>query len=115
MERDVHTVGEGRNLSLFERFVRSCAGRVGGLLNLSSLGSDAGVSHTTAQRWLSILKASHVAFRLPPFHANLAKRLVKSPKPYFYDMGWLPISSASNMPDSLPPVRFAVTCSRTRW
>ncbi len=87
VERDVRRFGEIRNLANFRRFVRLCAGRVGQLANLSSLGADAGVSHTTASHWLNILEASHVVFRLPPFHANIRKRLVKTPKLYFHDVG----------------------------
>ena len=64
-----------------------CAGRVGQIANLSSLGADAGVSHTTARHWLPVLEASYVVFQLPPFFANIRKRLVKSPKLYFYDVG----------------------------
>ncbi len=87
VERDVRRMGEVRNLSSFRRFVRLCAGRVGQLINLSALGSDAGVSHTTAREWLTVLEASYVVFQLPPYHANIRKRLVKSPKLYFYDVG----------------------------
>ena len=87
VERDVRRMGEIRNLSSFRRFVRLCAGRVGQLLNLSALGSDAGVSHTTAREWLTVLEASYIVFQLPPYHANIRKRLIKSPKLYFYDVG----------------------------
>ena len=87
VERDVRRLGEIRNLSGFRRFARLCAGRVGQLVNLSSLGSDAGVSHTTAREWLTVLEASYIIFQLPPFHANIRKRLVKSPKFFFYDAG----------------------------
>ena len=87
VERDVRRLGEIRNLSSFRLFVRLCAGRVGQLVNLSSLGSDAGVSHTTAREWLTVLETSYVIFQLPPFYANIRKRLVKSPKFYFYDVG----------------------------
>ena len=87
VERDVRRMGEIRNLSSFRRFVRLCAGRVGQLVNLSSLGSDAGVSHTTARQWLTLLETSYIVFQLPPYHANIRKRLVKSPKLYFYDVG----------------------------
>ena len=87
VERDVRRIGEIRNLSSFRRFVRLCAGRVGQLANLSSLGADAGVSHTTARHWIAILEASYVLFQLPPFYANIRKRLVKSPRLYFYDVG----------------------------
>ena len=87
VERDVRRLGEIRNLSSFQRFVRLCAGRIGQLTNLVALGSDAGVSHATARHWLNTLEASFIAFRLPPFHANIRKRLVKTPKLYFYDVG----------------------------
>ena len=87
VERDVRRLGGVRNLSSFRRFVRLCAGRVGQLLNLSSLGSDAGVSHATAREWLTLLETSYIAFRQPPFHANIGKRLTKSPKLYFHDVG----------------------------
>ena len=87
VERDVRRIGEIRNLSSFRRFVRLCAGRVGQLANVSALGADAGVSHTTARHWLTVLEASYVVFQLPPFFANIRKRLVKAPKLYFYDAG----------------------------
>ena len=87
VERDVRRLGGVRNLSSFRRFVRLCAGRVGQLVNLSSLGSDAGVSHTTAREWLTLLETSYIIFQQPPFHANIGKRLTKSPKLYFYDVG----------------------------
>ncbi len=87
VERDVRRIGEIRNLSSFRRFVRLCAGRVGQLINLSALGADAGVSHTTVRHWLTILEASYIVFQLPPFFANVRKRLVKSPKLYFHDVG----------------------------
>ena len=87
VERDLRGLSEIRNLSAFRRFVRLCAGRVGQLVNLSSLGADAGVSHTTASHWLTTLEASYIVFQLPPFHANIRKRLVKAPKLYFYDVG----------------------------
>ncbi|MBI5849673.1 MAG: DUF4143 domain-containing protein [Planctomycetes bacterium] len=84
--------GEVREFVTFRRFLGLCAGRVGQLLNLSNLANDAGISHTTAREWISVLEASYVVFRLPPFHANLGKRLIKAPKLYFCDVGlasWL--------------------------
>jgi predicted AAA+ superfamily ATPase len=87
VERDVRQISEIRNLSSFQQFVRLCAGRVGQLLNLHSLGNDVGVSHTTARQWISVLEASYVVFVLPPYYANIGKRLIKSPKLYFYDVG----------------------------
>jgi len=87
VERDVRQISEIRNLSGFRTFVRLCAGRVGQLLNLQALGNDAGVSHSTAREWLSVLEASYIVFVLPPLHANISKRLIKSPKLYFFDVG----------------------------
>ena len=87
VERDVRRSGEIRNLSSFRRFVRLCAGRVGQLVNLTSLGSDVGVSHTTAREWLTVLERSYITFPMRPYHANIRRRLVKSPKLYFYDVG----------------------------
>ena len=87
VERDVRRLGGIRDLSGFRRFVRLCAGRIGQLVNLSSLGADAGVSHTTAREWLSVLETSYIVLQLQPFYANLRKRLIKSPKLYFYDVG----------------------------
>ena len=87
VERDVRRLGEIRNLASFRRFVRLCAGRVGQLINLTSLGSDVGVSHTTVREWLTVLETSYIVFQLPPFHANIRKRLIRSPKLYFYDVG----------------------------
>lgn len=87
IERDVRLLQQINNLDLFVRFTRLCAGRVGQLLNLHSLATDAGVSSTTAQAWLSILKASHIVFTLQPHHKNFNKRLVKTPKLYFTDTG----------------------------
>ncbi len=87
IERDLRQLIQIKNLSQFQKFVRLCAGRTGQLLNLNSLGNDAGVSHTTAREWLSLLEASYMIFLLEPFHRNLGKRLIKSPKLYFYDTG----------------------------
>lgn len=87
VERDVRRSNEIRNLTAFRTFVRLCAGRVGQMLNLNSLGGDVGVSHGTAREWLTILEASYIAFLLPPYYANIRKRLVKSPKLYFCDVG----------------------------
>ncbi len=101
VERDVRDILELRDVGVFSRFIRLCAGRVGQLLNLTSLGNDVSVSHHTVRAWLDVLEASYLVFRLPPWHANVAKRLVKSPKLYFYDTGllcWLlGISSAEQL------------------
>ena len=87
VERDVRKSNEIRNLSSFRRFVQLCSGRIGQLVNFSSLAADTGVSHTTAREWLTILEASYIVFRLHPYYANVRKRLTKSPKLFFYDVG----------------------------
>jgi len=87
VERDIRQLISIKNLTLFERFVRLCAGRVGQLVNLQSLGNDVGVSHTTARSWLTLLEASYVVFLLQPWHTNVSKRQIKTPKLYFYDVG----------------------------
>ena len=87
VERDVRGLTMVRDLSRFQTFLGLCAGRTGQLLNLGQLGNEAGISHPTAREWLSLLEASYIAFRLPPWHANISKRLVKTPKLYFYDVG----------------------------
>jgi len=92
IERDVRTVTNVGDLATFTRFVQLCAGRCGQLLNYTSLAADCGISQPTAKAWLSILEATYIVFRLPPYHANLRKRLVKMPKLHFYDTGlacWL--------------------------
>jgi len=87
IERDLRQLITIQDLNVFQRFITLCAGRVGQLLNLSSLANETGVSHTTARHWLSMLEASYIVFLLPPFHRNISKRLVKSPKLYFFDVG----------------------------
>lgn len=87
VERDVRQLLAVGDLLLFQTFLRLCAGRTGQILNLTSLANDCGISQPTARKWLSVLEASYIVFRLPPFFANLGKRLVKAPKLYFYDVG----------------------------
>ena len=92
IERDVRQLMAVRDLSQFQRFVKMCAARSGQLLNLTALGADCGLSATTAREWLSVLEASYLVMRLQPHHQNFGKRLVKSPKLYFLDVGlmaWL--------------------------
>ena len=89
VERDVRQLVNVRDLETFQRFVRLCAGRSGQILNLSSLANDCGVTHNTARAWISVLEASYILFQLRPHHANFRKRLIKSPKIYFYDSGLL--------------------------
>jgi predicted AAA+ superfamily ATPase len=87
IDRDLRQLIAIKDLILFQRFIKLCAGRIGQLLNVNSLANDTGISHTTARNWLSILEASYVIFLLQPYYRNISKRLVKSPKLYFYDVG----------------------------
>ena len=87
IERDVRTLRSIENLTTFTRFLALCAGRIGQTLNLTSLANDAGVSVNTAKSWLSLLEASFILFQLQPYYKNFNKRLIKSPKIYFYDTG----------------------------
>ncbi len=92
VERDLRQLSAVHDLQRFERFVRLCAGRTGQLLNLNSLGNDAGVSHVTARAWIDLLQTSYIVHLLPPWFTNSGKRLIKAPKLYFYDVGlacWL--------------------------
>lgn len=87
VERDVRLVKNISDLNTFERFIRLCAGRIGQLLNMSSLAVETGVDVKTIGAWLSVLETSFVLFRLQPYHENYNKRIVKMPKLYFYDTG----------------------------
>jgi predicted AAA+ superfamily ATPase len=101
VEKDVRDILNVGDLETFCRFLRLCAGRSGQLLSLSALAGDAGISHTTARRWLSVLEASFLVFLLRPHHRNFNKRLVKSPKLYFLDSGLLCYLLRIRSPDDL--------------
>ena len=87
IERDVRLVRNIGDLSKFIRFIKLCAGRIGQLLNISSLANDCDIAVSTATNWLSLLEASYIIYLLKPDHHNFSKRLVKTPKLYFYDTG----------------------------
>lgn len=87
LERDVRQLKQIEHLGKFQNFIKLCAGRIGQLVNLSSLAQDAGISQPTVRQWISLLEASYIAFTLQPFHQNFNKRLIKMPKLYFYDTG----------------------------
>jgi len=89
IEKDVTELLHVRDLKLFRTFLGLCAGRAGQLLNYSALANECDISHTTTKAWLSILESSYIIFLLQPYHENFNKRLVKSPKLYFYDTGLL--------------------------
>ncbi|MCM8812911.1 MAG: ATP-binding protein [Candidatus Omnitrophica bacterium] len=107
IERDVREIVNVKDLLRFQQFMKLCAGRIGQLLNLVSLSNEAGISHQTARDWLSILEVSFIVFRLPPYYRNFNKRVTKSPKLFFYDVGFaaylLGISNSGQM--SRDPLR----------
>lgn len=87
VERDVRQIKNISDLSAFQTFMKLCAGRVGQVLSLTSLSNDCGMSVPTVKQWLSVLEASYILFMLQPFYRNMGKRVIKSPKLYFYDTG----------------------------
>lgn len=87
VERDLRSLINVKDLSRFQHFLTLLAGRIGQVMNFSSLGNDLGLSSTTIKQWVSVLKASYVVLELPPYFENVGKRVVKSPKLYFTDIG----------------------------
>lgn len=102
ISKDVKNILNIGDSTTFENFLRLLAGRSGQLLNLTSLGNDCGVSHTTAKRWISILEASYIIKLLPPHFNNFNKRIIKSPKIYFLDSGLLCSLLRIASPEILP-------------
>ncbi|MFK7971748.1 MAG: ATP-binding protein [Bacteroidia bacterium] len=89
VERDVADILNIQSIARFRNFVKLCADRVGSVLNLSGLAKDAGIAVNTAKAWLSVLETSYIIFQLQPYYKNFSKRLIKSPKLYFWDTGLL--------------------------
>lgn len=92
VERDVRELLQIKDLIKFENFIRLCAGRIGQLLNQSALATEVGVATSTIGEWLSVLESSYIIRRLSPYYENFGKRITKSPKLYFVDIGlaaWL--------------------------
>ena len=87
LQRDVRLLKNIENLTAFVRFIKLCAGRVGNILDLSSLANDANISVNTVKSWLSLLEASYILYFVQPYSGNVNRRIVKSPKLYFYDTG----------------------------
>lgn len=101
VERDVRQIEMVQDLALFRKFLKLCAGRIGQVLNFSSLANDVGVAVNTIRNWMSILEASYIVFLLPLFFENFGKRLIKSPKLYFYDSGLAAAILGIERPDQL--------------
>jgi len=87
VERDIRTIKNIDNILVFQKFMQLCALRIGTTLNFTDLGENCGISAATAKSWLALLETSFVLFRLPSYHENLGKRITKSPKLFFYDVG----------------------------
>ncbi len=87
IERDVRQLKNINNLSLFTKLLRMCAGRTGQILNMTSLANDCGIDQKTVSAWLGILQSSYIIYLLKPYYNNFNKRIVKTPKLYFYDTG----------------------------
>lgn len=87
IERDVRQLLNIKDLTKFQTFIRLCAGRIGAEWNASALSNEVGISVPTVNEWLSVMEASYIIFRLPPFYRNIGKRLIKTPKLYFCDTG----------------------------
>ncbi len=87
VERDIRSIRNIDNILTFQKFMQLCALRVGAILNVADLAANCGISAATAKSWLALLDASFILFLLPSYHDNLGKRITKSPKLYFYDVG----------------------------
>ncbi len=101
VQRDIQQLTAVQDLRLFRNFVRLCAGRIGQPLNYQTLASDTGISPVTAKAWIGILETSHIIFLLPPYFRNFAKRISKTPKLYFYDVGFAAFLLGVSTPDDL--------------
>ena len=87
VERDVNQLLKIKDAMLFSTFLQLLVGRIGSILDVTSISNDCGISTKTVNEWLSILHTSYICFLPPPWYENRGKRLVKSPKVYFYDTG----------------------------
>jgi predicted AAA+ superfamily ATPase len=87
LTRDIRTLREIGDMRDFRRCITLLAARAGQILNMSDLSRDIGVTVATIKKWISVLEASYIVFLLPPYYKNQGKRIIKSPKVYFYDTG----------------------------
>ncbi|WP_211208401.1 ATP-binding protein [Belliella baltica] len=101
INRDVSELIAIREMRLFQNFLSLCAAHAGQLLNLNALANECGITQPTAKAWLSALEQSFITFQLYPYYKNFSKRVLKTPKLYFYDTGLLchllKISSAEKL------------------
>ena len=101
LQRDVRDLTQVGDLSVFTTFIRACAARTGQLLNIHDIARDAGITDITARKWLSILEAGFIIYLLQPWHSNLTKRLIKTPKLYFFDTGLCAWLTGYSTPETL--------------
>lgn len=87
VERDIRTIKNIDNILIFKKFMQLCALRIGTMVNFTDIAMNCGISVPTAKSWLALLETSYILFQLPSYHDNLGKRITKSPKLYFYDVG----------------------------
>ncbi|MDB2592872.1 DUF4143 domain-containing protein [Gammaproteobacteria bacterium] len=87
VETDVRKVVNLKDIHGFQRFIKLCAGRIGQVLNINSLCNETGITHNTIKSWIGVLEASHLVYLLQPYYENFGKRITKSPKLYFVDVG----------------------------
>ena len=101
IQRDIRDLANVGDEMAFLRFLRAAAARTGQLLRLSDLAKDADVASNTAKRWISILEASGIIFLLQPYHSNVTKRMIKTPKLYFLDTGLCSYLTEWTTPETL--------------
>lgn len=101
LQRDIRDLARVGDEMAFLRFLRAAAARTGQLLNMADLARDADVAFNTAKNWLSILQTSGIVYLLEPYHSNLTKRLVKTPKLYFLDTGLCAYLTQWSTPETL--------------
>lgn len=101
IERDVLELTHIKDLKLFRNFLLMCAARAGQLLNLNNIANECGISQPTAKAWLTILESSYIVYLLQPYYQNMNKRIVKTPKLYFYDTGLLSYLIGIRNPDKI--------------
>jgi uncharacterized protein len=88
VERDIRSLINIKDLSAFERFLKICATQIGQLINYTTIANDCGVNQNTVKSWMSVLEASYIIFELQPHHQHFRKRITKSRKLYFHDVGF---------------------------
>jgi predicted AAA+ superfamily ATPase len=89
LQKDLRSLLNVTDLNAFTQFIRLLAARVSQTLNLSGISKEIGITVSTLSKWVSVLEASYIILLLHPYHNNLGKRIIKTPKVYFYDNGLL--------------------------